>query len=136
VGPAPFQATLAGSKIIGAADLLIVRDTGEARRGGLVPIEPEAGIPAVWDGRFEVASTEPGLGVRALAGAIAKLDADQHRALRAVPAAARPGLPVLVRDEARPICPILASTREVSVVSLVPARFLAGCGAISKEPAT
>jgi tRNA(Ile)-lysidine synthase len=136
VGPAPFQATLAGSKIIGAADILIVRDAGEARRGGLAPIEPEAGVPAVWDGRFEVTLARSGMVVRPLAGAATQLDKAQRRALQALPAPARPGLPVLVRGDAAPVCPILASTGEVSIVSLVPARFLAGCGAILKEPAT
>lgn len=136
VESAPFQATLSGSKIIGAADLLIVRDAGEARRGGLAPIDLKAGSPVVWDGRFEAKATQAGLNLCAAAGAIARLDTSQRRMLRTLPAAARPGLPVLIREAAPPVCPILASIDEVSIVSLVPARFLAGCGAILKEPAT
>jgi tRNA(Ile)-lysidine synthase len=128
-----FQATLAGSKIVAGTDLLIVRDAGEARRGGLKEISAPAGAVAIWDGRFEVAANGCALSVRALAGAAARLDPLQHKAFQALPAAARPGLPAIVHAGGL-ASPILAGVPHAGLRSLVGARFLAACGAISKEP--
>jgi tRNA(Ile)-lysidine synthase len=136
LGPAPFQATLAGAKIVADDALLIVRDAGEARRGGLAPIRLAAGVPDVWDGRFELTAHSDSFVVRALAGAAAGLDQAQRDGLRAVPAPARPALPLVTGGEAPSFCPILVAKATVGARSLIAARFLAACGAISKEPAT
>jgi tRNA(Ile)-lysidine synthase len=140
LGDAPFQATLAGAKIIGDETLLLTRDAGEARRGGLSPLTPGAGAVVVWDGRFEVTAPRDGLSVRALAGLMARLDPAQRQALRALPASVRPGLPAVTIGANAPVCPILAcpapaSGPSVQIRSLVGARFLAASGAISKETA-
>jgi tRNA(Ile)-lysidine synthase len=133
---APFQATLAGSRIVGAKDLLVVRDAGEIRRGGLAPLDLRCGEPVVWDGRFELTAARSGLGVRAIAGAIGRLEPAQHAALLGLPALARPATPALSGCGDRPVSPILASHTPVRIVSLAASRFWAACGAISKEPAT
>ncbi len=136
LGPASFQATLAGSKIVAEESLLLTRDAGEARRGGLASIVLTPGVPAVWDGRFELTAREQGLTARALASGMSGLDKAQRQALHALPAPVRPGLPIVVGGEGPAICPILACAPSVGVRSLVAARFLAACGAISKETAT
>ena len=71
-----------------------MRDAGETARGGLRPIALHPGEPAVWDGRYEITADRPGLTVTALKGHASQL-ADRS-ALQAVPAAARPALPVVV----------------------------------------
>jgi tRNA(Ile)-lysidine synthase len=133
---APFKTALAGARIIGETDLLLVRDAGEVARGGLAAIRLQPGAAKVWDGRFEVAGATAETTVHPLSGLASRLDPAERRALRLVPAPARPGLPVLVDGDATPYAPILSASPNVSVRSLAPARFLAACGAISKEPAT
>ena len=136
LGPAPFVATLAGCRIVGDADLLLTRDAGEIRRGGLATIAAPTGVPIVWDGRFEVTARRDGLFIRALAGAIASLDKAQRRTVQALPAPVRPSLPAVTDSAGAPVSLILAGETSVEVRSLIAARFLAACGAISKEPAT
>jgi tRNA(Ile)-lysidine synthase len=135
-GSAPFKATLAGARIVGAADLLITREPGEIARGGLARLSLNPGAAVVWDGRFEVVASEARLAVAPLAGLAARLNPDDRRALAEAPAPVRPGLPVLVDADGSPCAAILSDASGVSVRSLVGARFLAACGAISKEPAT
>ena len=115
--------------------MLVVRDAGEAARGGLAPIELPAGRPVVWDGRFELTADRVDLTARPLAGLAARLAPAQRRALLAVPAPARPALPALVDGDGRVTCPILAGGG-ARAADLVHARMRAACGAISKEPAT
>ena len=136
IGPAWFKATLAGSKIVAEDDLLLTRDAGEVRRGGLADMALPHKVPAVWDGRFELTARVQGLTARAAAGGMSGLDKAQRQALGALPAPVRPGLPVVVRADGPAVCPILACAPSVGVRSLVAARFLAACGAISKETAT
>jgi tRNA(Ile)-lysidine synthase len=136
LAPEPFQATLAGSRIVGADNLLVVRDAGEIRRGGLASLDLLRAEAAVWDGRFELTATRAGLTVRAMAGAIGRLDPAARAALNSLPAPARLAVPALIEKADAPASPILASSPTVRVVSLIASRFLAACGAISKEPAT
>jgi tRNA(Ile)-lysidine synthase len=133
---APLSATLAGARIIGEETLLVVRDAGEAGRGGLAPMSLRAGERAVWDGRFEVVGTRDAVTVRALAGWAARLSPAERRALGRLPAPVRPGLPIFLDDGGTPQAAILSDLTGVSMRSLVADRFLAACGAISKEPAT
>lgn len=57
------------------------------------------GAAAVWDGRFEIAAREGGWRVEAAAGRLARLSEADRRVAAGLPAAARGGLPVLIRDE-------------------------------------
>ena len=133
---ADVRATLCGARIASAdGRVLIARDAGEAARGGLAPLDPPAGQPCVWDGRFELTAAEPGLTVRPLAGLAARLDQAERAVLFALPRQARPGLPAVVDAEGRVTCPILAGGAVVAR-DLVQARMRAACGVISKEPAT
>ena len=90
-----FVATLGGARIeAGRGQVSLEREAGEAARGGLAPLVLQAGAPTAWDGRFEVASDQPGLMVEALRGHGARLGPDDRAALVRIPAAARPALPL------------------------------------------
>ncbi|HEY3889336.1 MAG TPA: tRNA lysidine(34) synthetase TilS [Caulobacteraceae bacterium] len=129
-----FTATLAGASLVAGPEVLIARNGGEIVRGGLAPVALEPGRATVWDGRFELRADRPGLGVIALRGAQARLDAATRRRLKAAPAAARPALPLVVDAGGGLACPMLADDDAIVVHSLVGARFSAACGAVSKEP--
>ena len=131
-GDGAFCATLAGAKVVAGEELLILREAG---RGRLAPVRLVPDAATVWDGRFEFTARTTGSSVHNLAGHMADLDRGQRRTLRTVPAPARPGLPVVIDDDGQLTCPILADQPSVDVRSLVAARFLSACGAISKEPA-
>ena len=94
-----FAATLAGARLEAAASILVCREAGEAARGGLQPLTLEPGRPEVWDGRFEITQPQPGWSVQALSGLASRLTDDDRTRLRAIPAAARPSMPVLSRPE-------------------------------------
>jgi tRNA(Ile)-lysidine synthase len=134
VGANDFSATLAGAKLIAAGEVLIVRDAGETARGGLAAIALEPGLATVWDGRFELRANRPGLAVAPLKGAQSRLDDASRRNLKAVPAEARPALPVVIDETGALACPILAGVEGDWAHSLVSARFSAACGAILREP--
>ena len=134
IGHEDFTATLAGARLVAAAEVLIARNSGEMARGGLAPVALDAGRPTVWDGRFELRTDRPGLGVVAVRGAQARLDAQTRRRLRATPASARPALPLVLDAAGALACPILAGDDGVEVHCLIGARFSAACGAVSKEP--
>jgi tRNA(Ile)-lysidine synthase len=135
-GPGPVRATLCGARIVAReADVLIVRDAGEAARGGLAPLDLPADGPMVWDGRFELTAARPGLSVRRLGGLAVRLAPAERAALRRLVPEIRPALPAAVDAEGRVSCPILADGA-VRALDLVAARLAAACGAISKEPAT
>jgi tRNA(Ile)-lysidine synthase len=90
-----FVATLGGARIEAVArQVNVEREAGEAARGGLQSLVLERGAPAIWDGRFEVIADQLDLVVEALRGQVARLDPEDRAVLRAVPAAARPALPV------------------------------------------
>jgi len=105
-----FTAGLAGARVEAAgASVLLMREPGEMRRRapGVVRLTP--GAAAVWDGRFEIVAIEPGWRVEAAAGRLAQLSEADRRAIAGLPAAARGGLPVLIRDD--DAAPILAWRR-------------------------
>jgi tRNA(Ile)-lysidine synthase len=124
-------ATLAGARIeADAAEVRFLRDAGEAARGGLG--EQTLAGAGVWDGRFEITTGRPAR-VRRLQGLATKL-AEPHRvALKRFPAAARPGLPVVVEDGAV-ACPLLGAVPGVEVRALAYERLLAASGAVAREP--
>ena len=125
-----FTATLAGARAeAGPETVRIFREPGETARGGLVAIRVEPGRPAVWDGRFEVTAGEPGT-VRAAGGLLGRLDGPDRTALKALPSAARAGVPVLIRDsDPRPVL----AGRSACVRDLVELRRLMACGVIAHE---
>ena len=94
-----FVATLGGARVHAARTVLIGREAGEVARGGLGPLDLEPGTSAVWDGRFDIETPEPGWTVQALRGLAARLAPDERLSLREIPAWARPSLPVLRRRD-------------------------------------
>jgi tRNA(Ile)-lysidine synthase len=123
-GDGPLVATLAGARIeADAAEVRIFREAGETARGGLAPARP----PIVWDGRFEIVS---GQEVRRLAGLVGQLPPAEQSALRALPPAARGGLPAVVGEDGSVSCPAITGTP-----SLVGERLRAAAGLVQREPA-
>lgn len=130
-GPEPVTATLAGARLeADDQDVRIFREAGEAARGGLASLAMPADAPAVWDGRFEIAASPVGQEVRRLAGLAGRLSPEHREALRALPAAARGGLPARVDADGRVSC--LAISGEAR--SLVADRLAAAAGLIDREP--
>ena len=117
-------ATLSGARIeADAVQVRILREAGEAARGGLAPARP----PVVWDGRFEIVS---GHEVRRLAGLVDRLPPAEQSALRGMPAAARGALPAVISADGGVSCPALTGTP-----SLVGERLRAAAGLVQREPA-
>lgn len=132
-----FTATLSGARVEAGADVLICRDAGETARGGLAPLRLAAGQAGVWDGRWEITAGGKALTVEPLKGKAASLALD----LSAVPAAARPSLPLVLREGAMPYCPALdgpdlAAEGNERARSLVLDRFKAAIGLIDQESVT
>lgn len=132
----PFVVTLGGARI--EADgraVVLMRDAGEIAAGRLAALPLRAGETVVWDGRFEISTDRSDLTIKALSGLATKLPATQQTQLGSIPAAARPTLPVLVRQDGAVSCPILAQPPPVRVRALAMARFEAATGCVDKEPA-
>ena len=139
-----FTATLAGARIeagpsVGAISLY--REAGEAARGGLAPLRLAPGQTGVWDGRYALTAGQTEIQVMALRGLAAGLSRVEREALKAVPAAARPALPVLVDAEGTVTCPILvgpglAPHQTVRIEALFLDRFRAATGLIDQECVT
>ena len=126
--------TLAGARLVVEGErALIVRDAGEAARGGLAPLALPA-APVVWDGRFEISAAGEGLQVRRLAGLSTRLPAGQTRALAALPAAARGALPAIVEAAGGVTCPLLGDS-PARALDLTWARLRAAAGLVAREPA-
>ncbi|CAN7539578.1 tRNA lysidine(34) synthetase TilS [Phenylobacterium sp. LjRoot225] len=133
-GEGEVVATLAGSRIQAHDEAVrIVREAGEARRGGLQPLVLAAGASGVWDGRFEVAAGGEGLEVRPLRGLARRLPEDQQRALARMPAAARPALPAIVAADGGVSCPQLGVS-PARMERLVEGRLRAAAGLVEREP--
>jgi len=133
-GTGDVVATLAGARIeASATEVRIVREAGEARRGGLAPLALAPGAVGVWDGRFEVAASEA-IEVRTLRGLARRLPADQQRAVAGLPAAARAALPAIVAADGGVSCPVLGASPG-RAESLVEARLCAAAGLVVGEPA-
>jgi tRNA(Ile)-lysidine synthase len=125
-----FTATLCGARIEATDTVTFTR---EATRGGLPAFPIPLGQPTVWDGRFEIEALVPGLSVRPLAGAAARLSLMEKATLRRIDARARPALPLIQRSDGTVFCPILSRENGVRARSLVTARSLAACGALQTE---
>ena len=127
----PVTATLAGARIDASIDrVLIGREPGEYRRRPPADHRLAPGAPTVWDGRYEITTSEPGWTVTAAAGRLSRL-LDADRAIVAtVPAWARGALPVLLRDDGDG--PVLA-WRRAEVRALAPRRLTLFLQAMSGE---
>jgi tRNA(Ile)-lysidine synthase len=124
-GTAPLRAHLAGVRLAAdATRVVLARDARDLRRRAGPDVE------GVFDNRFE---TAPGSSVGFLAGRAARLSPADKLRLKAVPAIARPSLPVLAPDSATPHLPAPIGTRDPPVTALAPARFAAACGLIACE---
>ena len=130
-GEASVVATLAGARLQaqgGRAQL-----TREAGRLGCQPIALQPFEPAVFDGRFVLTAKEAGWRAVALAGHAAGLSKWDRAALKAIPRAARPTLPVLLDADDRPALPNPFGGGPADARSLVGARFAASLGLILRE---
>ena len=126
-----FTATLAGARIEADGDtVLIGREPGEFRRRPPTNIALEAGVPAVWDGRYEVTAHAPGWIVTAALGRLNALPKADRAVVAAVPAFARAALPVLIRDDGSG--PVLA-WRGADVRALGPRRLALSLGETTQE---
>ena len=110
--------------------------SGRLPHGGRGCLQLPVGQPVVWDGRYEITAAVPGLKVRALQGLAARLPPDQRQALKALPAAARPSLPVILDAQGGVSCPILAGAETTRARCLMVDRFEAATGRVDQEPAT
>ena len=104
-----FVSTLAGARIEADGDVVrIVREPGEAARGGLQSLDLPVRQEVVWDGRFEVTAFASGLVVRP----------DPR------------GNPQIVGPDGT----IWSETPDVTIRPLVGPRFLAAAGFVDREP--
>ena len=123
-GREAFAATLAGARIeADEGQVHMLREAGEAARGGLRPLTLAAGETGVWDGRFEI-TTDRAMSIVSSAGLRSELPPADRKTLMALPTRARDGLPVVLDG------PRLAHARPLSLE-----RLLAACGAVAREPA-
>ncbi|WP_332678245.1 tRNA lysidine(34) synthetase [Brevundimonas sp.] len=104
-----FTATLCGARIEAAADRVTIRrEPGELARRPPPPLPLTPGVEAVWDGRWAITTSEAGWSVVPAAGRMAALSDADRAVLKALPASARAGEPVLIRNENG--APVLART--------------------------
>lgn len=105
---ADFAAVLCGARIEARGDqVLVCREAGEFARGRLGPLLLEPDVEAVWDGRWAVVASTAGWSVAPAAGRMAALSKPDRARLAALPRLARPGWPVLIRNDAT--APVLAA---------------------------
>ncbi|WP_454761398.1 tRNA lysidine(34) synthetase TilS [Caulobacter segnis] len=128
-----FAATLSGARIEAGDDVLICRDAGETARGGLAPLDLAPGQTGVWDGRWEVTAGDAPLTVSALKGRATSLSAADRARLVAIPASARPALPLILSPLDGPD---LAPEGGGRARLLVLGRFEAAVGLIDQESVT
>jgi len=94
-----FAAGLAGARVEAAGpSVRLMREPGEMKRRPPEPVTLAPGVAAVWDGRFEVTAREDRWRVEMAAGRLARLSEADRRVVAGLPAGARGGLPVLLRD--------------------------------------
>lgn len=130
-----FEAGLAGARLVAhGRTLMVVREAGEFARRPVPPLDLPPGRARVWDGRFEFCADGPRWRVAPLAGRAASLSPAARRALGALPAQARRGLPALLRD-GEVLCPALEPVDAVMLRCLVPDRLAAALGGVRREPA-
>jgi tRNA(Ile)-lysidine synthase len=125
-----FTATLCGARIeADRGSVRFMRDAGETTRGGLAAAALAPGVPAVWDGRFEI-TADDACEARPLKGLAARLGAAERAWIAEFAPAARAALPVLVANPA--LSPRLAFSG-AEAHCLVEARLRGACGLIAHE---
>lgn len=126
-----FIAVLAGARVEAAGDRVIIgREPGEMRRRPVAAIALAPGVPVVWDGRVEATVAEPGWRITGADGLLNRLSDADRTGLAALPAWARGGVAVLIRDGRN--APVLAG-RVASVRFLPSGRLnlaLSGFGVV------
>ena len=125
-----FAATLCSARIAAGETVILTREAG---RRGLPSLPLPAGRPLVWDGRYELETSEEGLTAKGLAGLAAKLPVEQKAKLRRIDARARGALPLIQSGDGTVSCPVLAGDNGVRARSLVRGRFLSTYGTILSE---
>ena len=116
-----FAATLAGARVEASGETVILgREAGEMRRRPVADIALQPGLPAVWDGRYEINVDTPGWTVTAARDRLNALSKADRAIVNTVPSWARAALPVLIRDGGD--APVLA-WREGGVRALAPRRL-------------
>lgn len=103
-----FTATLCGTRVEARGEcIMATREPGEFARRGTAPVVLPAGTEMVWDGRFAFRADAAGWSVAPAMGRLAQLSATDRSMISSLPAGARGGFPVLIRDGAAG--PLLAS---------------------------
>ncbi len=116
-----FTATLCGARIeASSGQVLVTREAGEFVRRSRPPQPLSAGAGTVWDGRWAITVDSPGWAVAPAAGRMAALSDADLAVLKALPAAARGSMPVLIRNDAT--APVLAG-RAGTATTLVEERL-------------
>lgn len=125
---ADVTSTLSGARVQASGDdLLIAREPG---RVGLPDLALPVNAPAIWDGRFEITTSEPGWRVGPLQGRMAALAPADQAIVKRLHPSARPALPVLFRDDdPRPVL----AWRGAETRCLVADRLIAAAGGIGHE---
>jgi tRNA(Ile)-lysidine synthase len=132
----PFVASLAGARIdVDWTEIRVMREAGEFTRRAPPAMDLPPGRAVVWDGRFELVASRPGLKVRMLAGEASRLPRSQQSRLKTLPPAARPTLPLIFDADGVVSCPILAERSSTRVRALALPRFEAATGRVESEPA-
>jgi len=135
-GGEDFAAGLARARVEAAdgASVRLMREPGEMKRRPPEAVTLEPGVAAVWDGRFEITTHEDGWRVEAAAGRLARLSEADRRVVAGLPAAARGGLPVLVRDgRSGPIPGPILAWRAATVRALGVRRLALALGETTQE---
>ena len=130
-GGEDFTAGLAGARVEAEdAVVRLMREPGEMKRRPPEAVALTPGVAAVWDGRFEITAREDGWRIEAAAGRLARLSMADRRVVAGLPAAARGGLPVLIRDDED--APVLA-WRAADVRALAAGRLALALGETTQE---
>jgi tRNA(Ile)-lysidine synthase len=126
-----FVQTLAGVRVeASAAAVQLTRELGR-RPPPALALAP--GAPVIFDGRFEIRAYAAGWRVAPLAGRAAALPRAERETLRAMPAAARPSLPVLTSPAGVSRLPAPFGEGPATACSLVADRLTAALGRIGDE---
>lgn len=126
-----FNATLAGARIDASPDRVVIgREAGELKRKPAPDVALDPDAPAVWDGRYEITTHDPGWAVTAALGHLNRLSKADRAMVDTSPVWARGALPVLIRDGSD--APVLA-WREATVRALAPRRLSLALGETTQE---
>ncbi|RZV43670.1 MAG: hypothetical protein EX271_03485, partial [Acidimicrobiales bacterium] len=120
--------TLGGARLLSREKgLLIVRDAGMVlgrhQKPPLDPLKLKPNEPAVWDGRFQLETTQPDITVRALGACEHRPDKDTKKALKAIPLSARKTIPVFCVGDEHVNIPFIDKSPDFQAQSLISERL-------------